>query len=265
MKKYNFCNNCGRQGHLYHQCKNPIISSGIIAFKKFENEFKFLLICRKDSLGYVDFMRGKYPLTNKVYIQNLIDEMTIYEKDKILNEPFNKLWKELWNGRIALQYRSEENISSNKLKKLKNGVILKKNDTYNLKVLLENSKTRWEVPEWGFPKGRRNYQENDINCAVREFEEETGYTKNDIQIIHNIIPFEEIFTGSNYKSYKHKYFIAYMLNSSYTNNQHQKSEVSKMEWLTYEESLNKIRPYNLEKKNIIERINRAINSGRLIL
>ena len=34
MKKYNFCNNCGKQGHLYHQCNCPIISNGIIAFRK---------------------------------------------------------------------------------------------------------------------------------------------------------------------------------------------------------------------------------------
>ena len=34
---YQFCNNCGKQGHLFNQCKNPIISSGIIAFRKKQN------------------------------------------------------------------------------------------------------------------------------------------------------------------------------------------------------------------------------------
>ena len=34
MKKYMFCNNCGKQGHLYHQCKHPITSNGIIAFRR---------------------------------------------------------------------------------------------------------------------------------------------------------------------------------------------------------------------------------------
>ena len=32
MKEYNFCNNCGKHGHLFHQCKNPITSIGIIVF-----------------------------------------------------------------------------------------------------------------------------------------------------------------------------------------------------------------------------------------
>ena len=35
------------------------------------------MIRRKDSLGYVDFMRGKYPLFNQRYLLNIINEMTI--------------------------------------------------------------------------------------------------------------------------------------------------------------------------------------------
>lgn len=31
---YNFCNNCTKQGHLFNQCKMPITSIGIVAFKK---------------------------------------------------------------------------------------------------------------------------------------------------------------------------------------------------------------------------------------
>ena len=30
---YTFCNNCGKNGHLYHQCKLPITSVGVIAFR----------------------------------------------------------------------------------------------------------------------------------------------------------------------------------------------------------------------------------------
>ena len=83
-KNFQFCNNCGRNGHLFHSCKKPISSLGIICFTFHDNKLKFLLICRKDTLGYVDFIRGKYPLYNKDYIQNIIDEMTLYEKKKIL-------------------------------------------------------------------------------------------------------------------------------------------------------------------------------------
>ena len=60
MKNYQFCNNCGKTGHLYHACKKPITSSGIICINKHSNLNNYLIICRKDTLGYVDFVRGKY-------------------------------------------------------------------------------------------------------------------------------------------------------------------------------------------------------------
>ena len=79
MQKYNksnqFCNNCGKQGHVFNQCKLPTTSIGIVAFKKFEKINKYLMICRKDSLGFIEFLRGKYPLYNKNYIQSLINEL----------------------------------------------------------------------------------------------------------------------------------------------------------------------------------------------
>ena len=86
-KTYHYCNNCGKNGHVFNQCKRPITSSGIIAFRKRINteEIEYLMICRKDSLGYIDFLRGKYPLYDKEYILTLINEMTLYEKQELLN------------------------------------------------------------------------------------------------------------------------------------------------------------------------------------
>ena len=61
-KNYNnFCNNCGKNGHLFHQCKIPITSIGVILADISGPEIKFLMIRRKDTLGYVDFIRGRYP------------------------------------------------------------------------------------------------------------------------------------------------------------------------------------------------------------
>ena len=177
MKKYMFCNNCGKQGHLYHRCKKPISSIGIIVFRRNKEKNEYLMICRKDSLGYVDFMRGKYPLFNEFYIQNIVDEMTITERKNLLKKDFPQLWEELWGNYIGCQYRGEEKTSFEKFKKIRNVVELSSGKNISLRQIIENSKTRWETPEWGFPKGRRNYQENDLTCALREFQEETGYSK----------------------------------------------------------------------------------------
>ena len=112
-KNYQFCNNCGKMGHVFHACKKPITSSGIACFKKdMQGNLEYLLICRKDTLGYVDFIRGKYPLYNVTYIQNLINEMTIEEKNKILTREFKYLWNELWGNFSGQQYTCEEKNSS---------------------------------------------------------------------------------------------------------------------------------------------------------
>ena len=264
MTKYSFCNNCGKQGHQYHQCKRPITSIGIVTFRYNDNAIEFLLICRKNTLGYVDFMRGKYKLYNKLLLENLIDEMTIQEKKNILEKDFLGLWKDLWGNYIGMQYRNEEASSKDKFTALKSGIQLNRGDSYTLRELIENSTTTWKTPEWGFPKGRRNYQENDIMCALREFEEETGYNKDDLNIIQNIIPFEEIFTGSNFKSYKHKYYIACMGNNIVPSRNFQESEVSEIQWCTLEKANTIIRPYNLEKKDVLQQINKAIERYRLI-
>ena len=131
-------------------------------------------------------------------------------------------------------------------------------------MLIEKSSTQWESPEWEFPKGRRNYQEIDLNCALREFEEETGYSKRDIVVIQNLIPFEEIYTGSNFKSYKSKYFIGMLNNGAEPIRSFQKSEVSQIKWLSLEKCLSFIRPYHLEKKDLINKINNTLDKYRLI-
>lgn len=306
--KNNICNNCGKQGHLFHQCKLPITSYGIILFRKSksseninennnENEkvFEYLMIRRKDSFGYIGFLRGKYIQHNAEQLQNMFNEMSVTEKDNIRHNNFDTLWKHMWGEtHIGSQYKSEESISQKKFDILKHGITIKStiNEVVNqfkksddgkdderlivedqfisLDTLINNSTTEWKETEWEFPKGRRNYQEKDLDCAVREFEEETGISKYNIKIIENLMPFEEIFIGSNHKSYKHKYFLAFMnepdesdLKNKYTLNNYQKTEVSQIKWKTLEECLESIRPYNLEKKQLILNINTVLQRYKI--
>ena len=255
------CNNCSKIGHLFHQCKLPIISYGIILFKSSPNGLQYLMIRRKDSFGYIDFIRGKYSCHNIPQIQKSIDEMSTVEKDKLTTEPFDKLIQELWGDNN--QFRNDDIASSKKCELLKNGIIVNE-QLINLQDIINQSKTSWSETEWEFPKGRRNFQEKDLDCALREFEEETGCNSKYIEIIENVLPFEEIFIGSNHKSYKHKYYLAYINESiEIPLNNYQKSEVSKLEWKTIDECLESIRPYNLEKKQIIKNINSILQEYRL--
>jgi 8-oxo-dGTP pyrophosphatase MutT (NUDIX family) len=259
----NYCNNCGKQGHLFNHCKMPITSIGIIVFRINNNVIEYLMIRRKDTLGFIDFMRGKYSVYNKDYIINMLKQMSNQEKENLLTMNFDTLWKNIWGDEnISNQYKIEEFSSREKFNILRNG-LYSKNDFYNLQSLINDCSQfkLWDEPEWGFPKGRRNYQEKDYQCALREFIEETGIKSECFKNIKNIFPFEEIFTGSNYKSYKHKYYLTYMDNKYVVDmNNFEKTEVSKMEWKTFDDCLKSIRPYNLEKKRMITNIHNTLNN-----
>lgn len=264
-KSTNICNNCGKHGHMFHQCKLPITSYGIVAFKCGTNGIEYLMIRRKHSFGYIDFIRGKYSVHNLDHILIILDEMSVDEKRRINTMPFETLWKEMWGSNLFNnQYKNEEISSKKKFEALKQGITVE-DKTLTLKDMTELSNTNWEETEWEFPKGRRNQRERDLDCAMREFEEETGINKTVLNVIENVLPFEEIFIGSNYKCYKHKYYLAYvhdfpegdaLLNF-------QETEVSKIEWKTFQDCLGSIRPYNLEKTELIFNINKVLQEYRL--
>ena len=65
---------------------------------------------------------------------------------------------------------------------------------------------------------------------------------------------------SKFNADKHKYYLAYMKNSDNALPNFQKTEVSKLEWKTLDECLFSIRPYNLDKKILITKINELIET-----
>lgn len=260
--KHMICNNCCRLGHLYNQCKLPITSFGIILFRHSINGLQFLMIRRKDSFGYIDFIRGKYLCYNIHQLQKIIDEMSLEEKQRTLEDNFEDLWKNIWEE--TSQGRNEQNISQKKFECIKNGIFVDEK-VITLKNIIDRSETKWKETEWEFPKGRRNFQEKDFECALREFSEETGIDSSKISIVENLLPFDEIFIGSNHKCYKHKYFLAYMKeeNDLHDLSRFQVSEVSKLEWKTLDECLSSIRPYHLEKKNLLKNIHKMLQEYRI--
>jgi 8-oxo-dGTP pyrophosphatase MutT (NUDIX family) len=266
-----YCNNCGKFGHIFYHCKVPITSIGLIVFRKDADNIRYLMIRRKDTLGFMDFMRGKYSIYNREYIENLLKQMTYNEKMMLKSNDFETLWRNLWNKNNDAEYKFEQHISADKFNSLKNGIHLQNRgeceNTYSLNELIDKSlenDTKWEEPEWGFPKGRRNPLEKDFECALREFCEETGYSKKHLKFVENVQPFEEIFMGSNYKSYKHKYFLMNLPNYIESSELYDNSEVSKVEWKTYEECIQCMRPYNLEKMRLLEGVHMTLSNYMML-
>ena len=259
-----FCNNCNRNNHVYNNCRAPITSIGVIAFRCGESGPEYLMIRRRDSFGFVDFIRGKYSLHDEAYIQRIIDEMTVHEKSNLMRLTFEQLWKLLWGDYTrGSQYKNEEMVSFEKYRQVLGGIRTKDGRVKNLQQFIDDSTTRWNETEWGFPKGRRNYNEKDISCALRECLEETGYDITVDNVIQNIAPYEEIFMGSDMKCYKQKYFLAMVDLEKKPKTAHDIMEVGLMKWMPYDECIQMIRPYNLEKIGIIRKINNILSKYRI--
>jgi 8-oxo-dGTP pyrophosphatase MutT (NUDIX family) len=259
-----YCGNCGLWGHSYRRCVAPITSLGVIVYKMINNTPQYLMIQRKDTLGFVEFMRGKYNIENINYVYKLFEIMTKKERDKIQNNEFDYIWNELWMNKNTKQYRNEYDTSKKKFFFLKNGINIDGLEM-NFKTLNESIPLYWDSPEWGFPKGRRNMKEKDKDCATREFTEETGINDNEYELC-DATPFTEVFLGSNNIRYKHIYFLGkYISNKKILvdkKNHQQISEISNIDWFDIDQALDTIRPYNVEKKNVIKKIHEYILSNQ---
>lgn len=237
-------------GHVFYNCKKPIMSFGVICFRIVNNKIQYLMIRRKDSLGYVDFLRGKFNQYNDFHLKNIISEMTDEEIINIQTKEYPYLWNKLWD-------KEDEKCDKKNLEKFN----FVKNQKSHLFI---NNNFKWKEPEWGFPKGRRNNRENDFDCSMREFEEETGFKNDKLIILKNIGYFEEVFTGSNMKSYKHKYYLCKMNLEDTYSNKFQTSEIGDMKWFTFNECLEHIRTYNVEKKTMLIKINNILNNRYIV-
>ena len=260
------CLNCGYYGHAIKTCNYPITSYGILCyFVENDKNIKYLMIQRKDSLCYIEFMRGFYNLNNVSYLCTLFKYITVSEKDRILNNDFDYLWQLLWKNYNSSKLKKDYQKSKDLFNKLKEGYTIK-NIKIDLNYLVEKTKDdTFENTEMEFPKGRRNLNENNINTALREFEEESGLSRDKINLINNK-SYEEIYIAVNNIRYRHIYYIAKcnskdfksILNLFNPHNKNQIKEVMDVKWLNYDDVLNNIRNIYLERKELFKRISKII-------
>ena len=231
----------------------------------YNDMIQYLMIQRKNSLNYIEFIRGKYDLNNINYLENIFNLLSVDEKDVIRNNDFDKLWNDLWD-KNKKENKNEYNDSKIKFNKLKKGFYTRKNDIsiyYDLDMLINNQIFNYEYPEWGFPKGRRNLKEKNVDCAKREFQEETNLEDKDYYIL-NMLPLDEVYLSTNNSKYKHIYYIGqYNSNKELLiddDNINQQIEVGDIRWLGFDDSIKHIRDYNIEKKTILCNLHKTIKS-----
>jgi 8-oxo-dGTP pyrophosphatase MutT (NUDIX family) len=285
-KKTYYCSNCGKYGHTLKKCNESITSLGVICtkfnnvpinentFKKFlssryleidnynfshidninkldyfKKNIKFLMIQRKHSLSYIEFIRGKYSLNNQEKISNLFKHMSLTEIENISTLTFDSLWTLLWNKSSNNKlFQKEYKLSKDLFDKLKES-----GEIENLSKI----KPIYDTPEWGFPKGRRNLFEKNLECALRELEEETTITNKQIEILNKINCVTEQYIGSNNIEYRHIYYLGYVKENEISDeylNTISNYEVGKIGWFSWDEATELIRDYYHEKIKVINMV-----------
>lgn len=244
-----FCNNCGQRGHPFRECRDPVLSCGIILLRNRKhpnermrlpvddiNDVEVLMVRRKDSMSFTEFVRGKYDPADSAYVLTLLENMTKSEIVRLGTEPFDQIWSKMWTDR-----RDSELVAARERFQL-------------VRPLLSVAESRYNEAEWGFPKGRRMRCETDTLCAEREFWEETN-TPRSAYILVSGVQLEETFTGTNNTPYQHRYFVGLLMDpfdihQKFTDMQ--RREISAIGWKTLSECMDLTRPHYVERRSVLE-------------
>lgn len=276
------CTNCGLTGHSYRCCTSPVNSYGIIAYRVKNPQWtlarglqatrsvtgmettgglEFILVRRKESLRFVEFVRGKYDTRDPTYIKQMLSKMTQEERTFLRTTTFDDMWQRVWGSASARNYRADFEYSKTRFD------ILKTPDAAGVEPLqtyLDETTSEWTTPEWGFPKGRRNPRESDLECAIREFEEETGLARDQVHVVENMEPICETYYGDNHVHYCQKYYLAQVSNDveleMLKDHPHMPREIGDIGWFSLEDALTTIRAESVEKREVLLRASAILRS-----
>ena len=112
-------------------------SHGIIVFNQEDNRgAKFLIIQRRDTLAFIQLLRFSNKLSDEE-IRQKISRITPHEAERILSNPFEEIWEDLFIDKSDRIYITERNKAR-----------------HNYKLLLEKYTPELESPknnesEWG--------------------------------------------------------------------------------------------------------------------
>ena len=208
-------------------------------FTFIKENLRFLLITKKFSYAYYDFIHSRYHISQNGKIAKLLNEMSQKEFDDVILKTYKDLWKTLHNTECS-------DINEKKFNEVKRKI--KAND-------LILNKEHFTYPEWEFPKGSKNIDDiDDLHTAIREFKEETNLTDDDFIVYNNINPIIEKFIGSDEKNYIYYYYIA-LINPNVEIKNYNKStlESDNIGFYSYDTAYNNFnRPLQYERRKILE-------------
>lgn len=165
---------------------------------------QILLVQKKITYGFCNFVYGDYKIDNKEEIKKLLNKMTVEEKIDIMSGDFDRLWYKIWMDTKDRKKIKNNNRYYNGKRKFEE-LFEKENGEY-LKKMVEKSHNINLI--WEIPKGKKRKNEIDIIAATREFQEETNISKSMFKLYPNTT-FKYEFIDNNVK-YKLLYYVGIM-------------------------------------------------------
>ena len=229
-----------------YNCKHTKKSIGIIIFDK--SLTKVLLVEKKCTYAFSDFVMGKYDRNNKVEMVDKFNKMTSQEKIIISSLEFEWMWYNMFMMKDKSDFYCR---SFGRFYKC-----FLTNPKW-IKTLMSQS-NKSSLLLWEPPKGRKGKTESSLTCAIREVQEETKIKPDLYQIIPNKKVKKQII--SNNVRYIIIYYVAIM-KENFTvrvniSDRNQSSEISEISW---------IKVTNLNNYNINNEIKQYIISTQIDL
>lgn len=137
---------------------------------------RVVLVQRRYTYAFGDFVHGRYDTSRPESALRLLRDMTVDERLLIWGWDFQAIWARVW-----LRASVNPDLYARKRQIFYSAWGSEK----RLQSLIQVSSLAPAVegPEWEIPKGRAHGGESDLECAIREFGEETGIPKKSYQIL----------------------------------------------------------------------------------
>jgi 8-oxo-dGTP pyrophosphatase MutT (NUDIX family) len=171
-------------------------------------------------------------MNKEVYLSMLMNNMTVDEKVIIMSMNFDNIW---FYYHLSIPDVNYINSTQYKLYHRNKKIFNETFNNGNAMMLIDIIKTSKSISNvWEIPKGRKNKNEDGLNCAIREFEEETNIKCHRMTFLDHP-PFKFTFCNMGVR-YTYIYYIS-VLKSPITprvkfSNKDQIVEVGQIKWLT---------------------------------
>lgn len=185
----------------------------------------------------MSFVLGYYSKYDDSHIRVLLNGMTHSEKIDILSLNYEQLWY-----RVMLDVPKYMDINADRVSKSDINAFIKKkkrfeylfmcDNGYKLRSLINHTNNNGLL--WEIPKGRKYKNELTLDCAIREFKEETGLKSSHYTVLCGIKPIVESYISMK-TTYINKYFISSTTLQTSTHikfsNTNQITEIEDMRWM----------------------------------